>query len=55
MMRKLAIVGGLVAVLSVAPVGVAGVASACPPDPGYPCDPQPYPAPDLWCKLTPFC
>jgi hypothetical protein len=53
MRKRLAFVGALVAVLSLAPFAPGSVASACP-DPDYPCDPPPHQLP-LWCKLTPFC
>lgn len=54
MRKRLAFVGALVAVLSLAPFAPGSIASACP-DPDNPCDIEPYPAPPLWCKLTPFC
>ncbi|HEV2756324.1 MAG TPA: hypothetical protein VG318_11185 [Actinomycetota bacterium] len=51
MRKRIAIVGALVAALSLVP---GAVASACP-DPDNPCDPPPPQPLPLWCKLTPFC
>ncbi len=53
MRKRIAVVGALVAALSLTPLGPGSVASACP-DPDHPCDPPPHQLP-LWCKLSPFC
>ncbi|HEY7875346.1 MAG TPA: hypothetical protein VIG64_09510 [Actinomycetota bacterium] len=50
---RLAFVAAVVAALSLSPVGLVGMASACP-DPNNPCDINPQEVPG-WCKLTPFC
>lgn len=56
MKRKLAVIAGLAAALTVAPMGLSGVASACP-DPDNPCDIKPYDPlpPQQWCKIDPRC
>ena len=54
MKRKLAVIAGIVGVLSAFPVGGASHALACDPSNNNPCDIQPQEVPG-WCKLTPFC
>lgn len=56
MKRKLAVIAGIVTVLTVTPLGLTGTASACP-DPDNPCDPMPWePIPQAqWCKIDPRC
>jgi hypothetical protein len=53
MPRKLACLGALVVMLSVAPAG--SVAFACDPNNPEPCDIQPQELPPFWCKLSPNC
>lgn len=50
MLKKLAVIGALVAALTAVP----GSASACP-DPDNPCDPTPMPFPINICKIDPRC
>ena len=56
MRRKLAVILGLAAVLSLTPMGCSGVASACP-DPDNPCDIKPWDPidPVSLCKFDPRC
>ena len=53
---KLAVIAGLAAALTVGPVGLTGIASACP-DPDHPCTPMPWQPldPTQWCKIDPRC
>ena len=53
MKLKATVVAAFVAALSVLPLGAT--ASACDPDGGYPCDPQPYDLKQLICKFDPRC
>ncbi len=56
MRGKLVLIVGMVAAMTVGPVGLTGTASACP-DPDHPCTPMPWqPVPDkIWCKIATNC